>query len=675
MPFTFANLLRCSQRTAHHPPINLTPPVITGTPTQGQTLSATISTWTGASSITFQWYADGEGIDGATASTYFLTASEVDKAITRADTAHNTDGDTTVFSAPTAAVASNNPTTPTLAAITSPIGRATKVGAGSVPLDSDTLGLLVSSGTSAISSWQIRQTSGPAQWKDPAGDAIGSSFITATGSPVPSAALTAGATSTFEVKATNGSGTSPAGVFTYTVQSGVDARPGYNISSQAQLTAVCPTTGTLSNLNDAELWLPRGVKTWETAQLLIRRVRCAAGHTGYIRPADFDNPPWLQGGTAPGTLESVKAQGCTNIVFQGLRARKDSLNTYLYYAFPDGTTYSSQNVSFEDCSFGAITQTDANTALPSGFSINSTEGGHIDDCVGAWINGFATFSCTGSTFLRCGDYTIRRGFGRHFRNNGLFRGGTSSSHIIDNVNDEDMLFIAPTQQDPQLHMDGAQDTGTATAGTVSNCTSDRMAVLVGEGVGVVQGHFGRTDLGNTHTNIVVNNMLALITAVWGFAFGAGSGRTCRRSLFSFDPNAYDIDGVLRSNDYITMIASLATVGFVSTTASNPAWALVDIENNYIQRENTVLYPAGTTTLNNKPGGDAALDTLTSYFNDPAGFDKAGVGWAAFTTREEIIAEVIRCLKPVLNGPMKNGDGTYAGPLFPDGSWNDGTVYS
>lgn len=672
MAFKFANLVRClGARVVRHPPVNTVLPAISGILTEGQALTVSNGTWDNTpTTYARQWYADGVAIGGATASTYLLTASEVGKAMTAQVTATNADGSTTAASLPTAEVASNNPAIPTLNTISAlPIGRATKVGAGSVPLDSDTLGLLASSGTSAISGWQIRQTGGAAQWKDPGGTTISSSFIAATGTPVPASALTAGNTATFEVKATNASGTSTPVTLTCAIQSAADARPAYNVSSQAQITAICPTTGTLTNLNDAELWLPRGVKTWETAQLLIRRVRCAAGHTGYIRPADFDNPPWLQGGTAPGTLESVKAQGCTNIVFQGLRARKDSLNTYLYYAFPDGTTYSSQNVSFEDCSFGAITQTDANTALPSGFSINSTEGGHIDDCTGAWINGFATFSCTGSTFLRCGDYTVRRGFGRHFRNNGLFRGGTQSSHIIDNVNDEDMLFIAPTQQDPQLHMDGAQDTGTGTAGIVSNCTSDRMIVLVGEGVGVVQGHFGRTDNGNTHTNITINNMIAMITAYWGFGYGVGDGRTLRRSLLCFDPNAYTAGGALRSNAYVSMLDAYAYTGFtgVGVTAGAPGWANVLIEDTVIQKEQTALYPTVAVRTNNRDLAGATLDTLTSLFNDPVGFDKAGDGWAAFPTYDDVRNEVIRCLKPKVGGAI---DLAGQGPLDTSGNWTN-----
>jgi Ca2+-binding RTX toxin-like protein len=57
---------------------------ITGTATQGQTLTAqnTLADVDGLGTITYQWQADGTNINGATASTYTLSQTEVGKAIT-----------------------------------------------------------------------------------------------------------------------------------------------------------------------------------------------------------------------------------------------------------------------------------------------------------------------------------------------------------------------------------------------------------------------------------------------------------------------------------------------------------------------------------------------------------------------------------------------------------------
>ena len=57
---------------------------ISGTPTQGETLTATnnITDVDGMGSISYQWYANGVLINGATNSTYTLTQNEVNKVIT-----------------------------------------------------------------------------------------------------------------------------------------------------------------------------------------------------------------------------------------------------------------------------------------------------------------------------------------------------------------------------------------------------------------------------------------------------------------------------------------------------------------------------------------------------------------------------------------------------------------
>ena len=94
-------------------PVNSQPPTITGKPQQGQTLTASTGTWTGgALSYSYAW-ADcntaGQScvvINGATASTYTLTASDVGHEIQVKLTARNSFGSTTAKSQPTAVVVS-----------------------------------------------------------------------------------------------------------------------------------------------------------------------------------------------------------------------------------------------------------------------------------------------------------------------------------------------------------------------------------------------------------------------------------------------------------------------------------------------------------------------------------------------------------------------------------------
>ena len=93
-------------------PTNANPPHITGTPLQGNTLTAENGSWkgTGQISYAYRWLRCGPGggncnpIDNAVASTYRLTADDVAFTIRVRVTAHDSTGSTDATSAPTAAV-------------------------------------------------------------------------------------------------------------------------------------------------------------------------------------------------------------------------------------------------------------------------------------------------------------------------------------------------------------------------------------------------------------------------------------------------------------------------------------------------------------------------------------------------------------------------------------------
>jgi len=57
-------------------PVNITPPVVTGTGTVGQVLTTTNGTWIQAGTYTYQWQRDGTNIAAATAGTYTLVAAD-----------------------------------------------------------------------------------------------------------------------------------------------------------------------------------------------------------------------------------------------------------------------------------------------------------------------------------------------------------------------------------------------------------------------------------------------------------------------------------------------------------------------------------------------------------------------------------------------------------------------
>jgi hypothetical protein len=93
-------------------PVNTAPPVVSGTPAQGQTLSASAGTWTGApTSFAYQWLrcdassSDCVAITGATTSSYILSASDVSSRLRIRVTASNSAGSTAAQSPTTAVVA------------------------------------------------------------------------------------------------------------------------------------------------------------------------------------------------------------------------------------------------------------------------------------------------------------------------------------------------------------------------------------------------------------------------------------------------------------------------------------------------------------------------------------------------------------------------------------------
>lgn len=106
-------------------PINTSPPAVSGTATQGQTLTSSTGTWSGSTPMTYtyQWQrCDSSGascapISGATAGTYTLQSGDVDSTIRSQVTASNSGGGSSAQSAQTALVAGLPPVDSTLPAV------------------------------------------------------------------------------------------------------------------------------------------------------------------------------------------------------------------------------------------------------------------------------------------------------------------------------------------------------------------------------------------------------------------------------------------------------------------------------------------------------------------------------------------------------------------------------
>ena len=88
-------------------PANTVLPTITGTKTQGQTLTSTTGTWTGSPTITYarQWQRGGVNISGATGTTYVLQLADVGSTIKVVVTATNGGGSASASSIATSTIA------------------------------------------------------------------------------------------------------------------------------------------------------------------------------------------------------------------------------------------------------------------------------------------------------------------------------------------------------------------------------------------------------------------------------------------------------------------------------------------------------------------------------------------------------------------------------------------
>ena len=104
-----ASSVQTSVIAAEPPPVNTALPQVSGTTTQGQTLTATKGSWSNSpSSYSYQWQdcttTGCSNIAGATGSTYTLVASDVNSTIDAVVTATNTAGSASAASAQTATV-------------------------------------------------------------------------------------------------------------------------------------------------------------------------------------------------------------------------------------------------------------------------------------------------------------------------------------------------------------------------------------------------------------------------------------------------------------------------------------------------------------------------------------------------------------------------------------------
>ena len=83
-------------------PANTAPPLISGVPAVGQTLTCSQGSWSGTQPLTyaFQWLRDGKAINGASGPTHLVAQADAGNALTCRVTATNAAGAASATSSP-----------------------------------------------------------------------------------------------------------------------------------------------------------------------------------------------------------------------------------------------------------------------------------------------------------------------------------------------------------------------------------------------------------------------------------------------------------------------------------------------------------------------------------------------------------------------------------------------
>jgi hypothetical protein len=143
-------VLAASAATKATAPTNAQPPAISGTPTEGQALTASTGNWNGTTPITYvySWRrcdktgGSCSGISGATASSYTLTSVDVGNTVRVRVTASNSTGSNNSTTVPSAVVAAAPATTTTTTTTTTtPNPPATGCPSGNGPVNVSQLSL------------------------------------------------------------------------------------------------------------------------------------------------------------------------------------------------------------------------------------------------------------------------------------------------------------------------------------------------------------------------------------------------------------------------------------------------------------------------------------------------------------------------------------------------------
>lgn len=326
-------------------PVNTSPPTISGTLTQNQTLTASNGLWSnGPTSYTYQWYRVVNGvstaISNATSGTYVLSSSDVGTTVRVGVTASNATGSATAYSSYTSTISGTTLSAPTI----SSGGSSTS---SSIPI--------AITGGAGATGWtvQFKLSTEPTVWtNESTAISVGASTFTVDQS------LTAGTSYDIRIAATDGTSTVYSATYTASTAAAGGGAPTItnvnvtNIITSTQTGVVI--TGT--NLSGSTVSITQGTTT-------VSQTVTATSSTTATFNVVFDSTVDLKYGTATLTVSVTGQTAATSTI---------TINP------PDARSWVTLT-SVESTSSNRLTSSPSDLAIGDQIEVVSVTGGAITD--------------------------------------------------------------------------------------------------------------------------------------------------------------------------------------------------------------------------------------------------------------------------------------------------------
>jgi hypothetical protein len=357
-------------------------------------------------------------------------------------------------------------------------------------------------------------------------------------------------------------------------------------------------------------------------------------------------------------------------------AHGNKQNTALVQVYWNGTVGASDDTTFSDIDIGAPVEITNNSQWITGLYIQGQDSAPFVKILNTSVNDIRVARVKDG--IRIGSSNgavVSNSYVDSFCKDAVFLSGASNSYN----SLEDLILCRPFQSvaEPDEHNDFVQ-IGSSTVGEnwVGN-TVRRVFCIGANGNGLPQGVFmddvsynSGAPTGFFQNNTTVEGLFYDGIETRGLSLDAGSGYDLRYAT------------VIRGD-----AVNVAPGDYGTPTLSAPVSP--DLTATGVARQNVFQRAASAVvaTLD----FDSSNKVLRDISVEPAWGPSSQVGRVAYyeqffqapdtevldyanMTPSQLVAEMRAAYAPIYDGDLKLDDGRYSGAFFPDGSWNDGTVY-